>query len=154
MLDRTGDLEFVRQYWNATYKLVQYAEAFINPETQLWAPPSVFKGAPNGTASSAQFVWTWKNLAKVATALSEYDISTQMQTQANRTAQAVSEMLWNEEAGLYNVSTTDGNFSYIDGKLHMYIICREARLTLSTCARFQLSRDDHSSRNQSRQPDV
>jgi hypothetical protein len=88
----------------------------VNSDTQLWAPPSVFKGAPNGTASSAQFVWTMRNMAQLASFLEDQTSASTYSQQANSTAQAVNQLLFNSATGSYAVSTTDGNYSYIDSR--------------------------------------
>jgi hypothetical protein len=88
----------------------------VNPTTQLWAPLSVFKGVPNGTATSSQFVWTLNNVAEMADSVGDTAVATAARAQANATSAAVNSLLWMPDKGFYAVSTTDGNFSYIDGE--------------------------------------
>lgn len=109
-------MDWLRNHWTAIQKQIQYSSGFVNPETQLWAPLNVFKGAPNGTAPSSQFVWTLQNMAVLADVLGDANSSAMYQRQANATAQAVNQYLWNSTTGFYDVSLMDGNYSYIDSK--------------------------------------
>jgi hypothetical protein len=111
---RTADINWLRNHWSAIQKQIQFSSSFVNPETQLWAPLNVFKGAPNGTAPSSQFVWTLHNMANLADSLGDSNSSAIYRQQANATAQAINQYLWNPTTGTYKVSLTDGNYSYID----------------------------------------
>lgn len=88
----------------------------VNPETQLWAPLNVFKGAPNGTSASSQYVWTLRNMAQLASLAGDEASAASYGQQANVTAQAVNQLLFNATTGSYAVSITDGNYSYIDSE--------------------------------------
>jgi hypothetical protein len=101
----------------------------VNSETQLWAPPSVFKGAPNGTASSSQFAWTMRNMAQLASLLDDQSSASNYSQQANSTAQAVNQLLFNSTTGSYAVSTIDGNYSYIDSKHAICLPVNSANVT-------------------------
>ncbi|KAJ9125064.1 hypothetical protein QFC22_000017 [Naganishia vaughanmartiniae] len=113
-VESTGDTDWLKNRWSAIQKQIQWSSSFLNPETQLWAPLNVFKGAPNGTAASSQFVWTLHNMASLADTLGDTNSSAIYKQQADATAQAINQYLWNATTGTYEVSLTDGNYSYID----------------------------------------
>lgn len=103
-------------HWTNITSVVNYVMSMVNPTTQLWAPLSVFKGVSNGTATSSQFVWTLNNVAEMADSVGDTAVATAARAQANATSAAVNSLLWMPDKGFYAVSTTDGNFSYIDGE--------------------------------------
>ncbi|KAJ9092761.1 hypothetical protein QFC19_008616 [Naganishia cerealis] len=113
-VESTADVDWLQSHWSAIQKQIQFSSSFVNPETQLWAPLNVFKGAPNGTAPSSQFVWTLQKMAILANLLGDSDSSEIYRQQANATSQAINRYLWNTTKGVYQVSLTDGNYSYID----------------------------------------
>ncbi|KAK4057787.1 hypothetical protein OIO90_001006 [Microbotryomycetes sp. JL221] len=110
----TGDLSFVKQNWKATQAQIGFSSSFLDQTTQLWAPPSTFKGAPNGTASSSMFVETLNNVAILADAVGDSSSATSYRAQAEKTKTAVNTLLWRPETGSYALSTTNDAFSYID----------------------------------------
>lgn len=55
-------------------------------------------------------------MAQLASLLDDQTSASNYSQQANSTAQAVNQLLFNSTTGSYAVSTTDGNYSYIDSE--------------------------------------
>jgi hypothetical protein len=122
----TGDLDFVSGLWSTLKRQISFSNSIVEPSNQLWAPQGIWKGVANGTAASAYFVYTMRNMAELATALGEQELASNYTQQADTTSSAIQNLLWNATAGAFAMSTTDANFSYID--LAMAVIANVSTL--------------------------
>ena len=109
-------MAFIKQYWSVIAGQAAFLTYFVDQKTQLWVPPSSFKGPPGGTAQSALFVLAWNNLAELATAIGDSASAASYRQQAQKTSSAVNQLLWQPSKGKYKISPTDDGFNFLDCK--------------------------------------
>lgn len=73
----TGDVEFVRNYWNQTKHILEAVSAYIDPSNGLlgMSVRSFWLGPINGTAPTATLSLALRRMASVATDLGDIDIA-------------------------------------------------------------------------------
>lgn len=114
----TADAEWVISRWENIKKLATARLAFIDPNSGLVAgSPEVpevfyFLGPANGSAASGLFAYTYDLLAPVAQAAGDNEAAEHYTQVAATLREKVNSELWNEDLGVYSLSTdAPSNFS-------------------------------------------
>lgn len=110
----TKDLELVQQIWPGLQRQISWLIAQVNSTTGL-AEISGFTGPASGTATSCQLVEALQTAALIAAELGDIDSATNYTAVAGVLSDAVYNLLWNEDIGVYATSlSAPSNFSVAD----------------------------------------
>ena len=104
----TGDIATAKQHWNGTKLLVENMLTLIDPISGLVAVVEgfFFTGPSNGTAPSSLMVLALRQLVPVAEAVQDFTTAASYKAAADKLSNAINRELWNEELGVYSLSTT------------------------------------------------
>lgn len=114
----TGDAKSLSPHWGQIKKLITARLAFIDPTTGLIAGspeianPFSFLGPANGSAVTGLFAYMLDKVSPIADALGDKEAVSLYTQKADEIRQSLNKQLWNEELGVYSLSTASpGNFS-------------------------------------------
>jgi hypothetical protein len=111
----TGDLAFAERNWQKWKLQIEYLFSTINNSTGLVtgeSPYFGFIGPANGTAVSSCMVQGLRGAATIASLLNDEEANVKYDDMASKIAKGINTHLWNEELGVYGLSTDSmGNFS-------------------------------------------
>jgi hypothetical protein len=104
----TGDTATAKQHWNGTKLLVENMLTLMDPISGLMAVVDgfFFTGPSNGTAPSSLTVLALRQLVPVAEAVQDFTTAASYTAAADKLSSAINRELWNEELGVYSLSTT------------------------------------------------
>ncbi|KAI1857197.1 uncharacterized protein JN550_013434 [Neoarthrinium moseri] len=110
---QTNDLGFLRETWPQWKLLVDWTIGKVNSTDGLIYVPSAFLGPSQaGSAVSCLAVQALQQLSELAQAVGDDTSKSRCDAAAQALSDAVNRQLWNEDLGVYSLSTSDkGNFS-------------------------------------------